>query len=53
MVSMTITEEKVTVTEAEPRKRGRPPKTADAKWLADVKPLKPLDPKFLAEVDAL
>jgi hypothetical protein len=36
---MTITEDKVTVTEAEPRKRGRPPK--------------PLDPKFLAEVNAL
>jgi len=36
---MTITEDKVTVTEAEPKKRGRPPKM--------------FDPKFLAEVDAL
>ena len=39
VVSMTITDDKVTVAEAEPRKRGRPPK--------------PLDPKFLAEVNAL
>ena len=39
VVTMTITEDKVTATEAEPKKRGRPPKL--------------LDPKFLAEVDAL
>lgn len=39
VVTMTVTEDTIAVTETEPKKRGRPPKM--------------LDPKFLAEVDAL